>query len=253
MAVAAMCVLISITESAQAAPRSFGSRPLAQPMRGKDVKVLQQLLTRWGLPTAVDGQFGRHTKLRVRSWERNSARRIDGRVSVADAAALRAAVERGERLPGSDVPEVLADDFTTTSAPTELATIGADGLAVAPASAPPEVQAIIAAGNEIHDKPYKYGGGHGRWEDSGYDCSGSLSYAFHGAGMLDVALDSTGFMSWGEPGKGQWVTTYANSGHSYMIVAGLRFDTSGRADAGSRWQTDMRSAKGYTVRHPTGL
>jgi hypothetical protein len=250
MAVAAMCVLISITESAQAAPRSFGSRPLAKPMRGKDVKVLQQLLTRWGLPTAVDGQFGRHTKLRVRSWERNSARRINGRVSVSDAAALRAAVARGERLPGSEAP---SDDFAATEAPTEQATIGPDGLAVAPASAPEEVQAIIAAGNEIHDKPYKYGGGHGRWNDTGYDCSGSMSYVFHGAGMLDEALDSTGFMSWGEPGKGQWVTTYANSGHSYMIVAGLRFDTSGRADDGSRWHTDMRSAKGYTVRHPEGL
>ena len=80
-----------------------------------------------------------------------------------------------------------------------------------------------------------------------------MSYAFHGAGMLDEALDSTGFMSWGDAGKGTWVTTYANAGHSYMVVAGLRFDTSGRADAGSRWHTDMRSAKGYTVRHPTGL
>lgn len=244
-----MCALISIAETAQAAPRSFGSRPLAKPMRGPDVKVLQQLLTRWGLPTEIDGQFGSHTKLRVRSWERNSARRIDGRVSRADAAALRAAVERGERLPGSEEET----DVTTQAAPTEQATIGPDGLAIAPASAPAEVQAIIAAGNEIHDKPYKYGGGHGRWNDTGYDCSGSMSYVFHAAGMLDEALDSTGFMSWGEPGKGQWVTTYANSGHSYMIVAGLRFDTSGRADAGSRWHTDMRSAKGYTVRHPAGL
>jgi peptidoglycan hydrolase-like protein with peptidoglycan-binding domain len=249
MAVVAMCALISIAETAQAAPRSFGSRPLAKPMRGPDVKILQQLLTRWGLPTEIDGQFGSHTKLRVRSWERNSDRRIDGRVSRADAAALRAAVERGERLPGSEDES----DSTTQAAPTEQATIGPDGLAIAPASAPAEVQAIIAAGNEIHDKPYKYGGGHGRWNDTGYDCSGSMSYVFHAAGMLDEALDSTGFMSWGEPGKGQWVTTYANSGHSYMIVAGLRFDTSGRADAGSRWQTDMRSARGYTVRHPAGL
>jgi hypothetical protein len=139
------------------------------------------------------------------------------------------------------------------AAPTEEATIGPDGLAVAPASAPPEVQAIIEYGNRIHAKPYKYGGGHGKWRDTGYDCSGSMSYAFHGAGMLDTALDSTGFMRWGEPGKGEWVTTYANAGHSYMVVAGLRFDTSGRAADNSRWHTDMRSAKGYTVRHPTGL
>jgi peptidoglycan hydrolase-like protein with peptidoglycan-binding domain len=248
MAVVAMCALISIAETAQAAPRSFGSRPLAKPMRGPDVKILQQLLTRWGLPTEIDGQFGSHTKLRVRSWERNSGRRIDGRVSRSDAATLRAAVERGERLPGSE-----DSDFTTQLAPTEQATIGPDGLAIAPATAPAEVQAIIAAGNEIHDKPYKLGGGHGRWNDTGYDCSGSMSYVFHGAGMLDEALDSTGFMSWGEPRKGQWVTTYANPSHSYMIVAGLRFDTSGRADAGSRWHTNMRSAKGYTVRHPEGL
>jgi hypothetical protein len=249
MAVAAVCALTSIAETAQAAPRSFGSRPLAKPMRGPDVKFLQQLLTRWGLPTEIDGQFGSHTKLRVRSWERNSGRSIDGRVSRADAAALRAAVARGETLPGAE-PE---PDLTTQTAPTEKATIGPDGLAVAPASAPAEVQAIIAAGNEIHDKPYKYGGGHGRWNDTGYDCSGSMSYAFHGAGLLDEALDSTGFMSWGEAGKGQWVTVYAKGSHAYMVIAGIRFDTSGRTTQNTRWQADMRSGAGYTVRHPEGL
>ena len=200
----------------------------------------------------MDGTVGRHTKLRVRSWERNSGRRINGRVSRADAIALKTAVDRGERLPGSEPePEPFGD--TPVAAPGEEATIGPDGLAIAPASAPEQVKAIVAAANEIHDMPYKYGGGHGRWKDSGYDCSGSMSYAFHGAGMLDEALDSTGFESWGDAGKGQWVTTYANSGHSFMVVAGLRFDTSGRAGAGSRWQTDMRSRKGYTVRHPPGL
>jgi cell wall-associated NlpC family hydrolase len=239
-----------IATTAQAAPKSYGSRALAKPMRGPDVRELQRLLTAWGLPTAIDGQFGRHTKLRVRSWERNSERRVNGRVSRGEAIALRNAVARGETLPGY-TPETEETDYT--AAATEEATIGPDGLAIAPASAPEAVKAIIAAGNEIHATPYKYGGGHGKWKDSGYDCSGSMSYAFHGAGMLDQALDSTGFMSWGEAGKGQWVTTYANSGHSYMVVAGLRFDTSGRAKAGSRWHTDMRSAKGYTVRHPEGL
>jgi cell wall-associated NlpC family hydrolase len=237
--------------TADAAPRSYGSRALARPMKGPDVRELQRLLTAWGLPTEIDGQFGRHTKLRVRSWERNSQHRINGRVSRSEAIALRDSVARGERLPGA-APEPTTDTDVTAQA-TEKATIGPDGLAIAPASAPAAVQAIIAAGNEIHALPYKYGGGHGKWKDSGYDCSGSMSYAFHGAGMLDQALDSTGFMSWGEAGKGQWVTTYANSGHSYMVVAGLRFDTSGRAEDGSRWHTDMRSAKGYTVRHPEGL
>jgi cell wall-associated NlpC family hydrolase len=244
-----MCVAIPINDAA-AAKRSFGSRPLARPMKGPDVRTLQRLLTAWGLPLEIDGQFGRHTTLRVRSWERNSNRRINGRVSRAEARALQQAVERGERLPGY-VPEPTAP--TTAPATGEKATIAPDGTAVAPASAPATVKAIIAAGNEIHDLPYKYGGGHGSWDDTGYDCSGSMSYALHGAGLLDRPLDSTGFMSWGKAGKGAWVTTYANSSHSYMIVAGLRFDTSGRAEDDSRWHTEMRSSSGYTVRHPSGL
>jgi cell wall-associated NlpC family hydrolase len=244
VATIAMCAAIPISEAA--AKRSFGSRPLARPMHGADVRTLQQLLTEWGVPLTADGQFGRRTARAVRTWERASARPVDGRVSGSDARALELAVERGERMPGTE----------TTTEPAvagEQATIAPDGTAIAPASAPEAVKAIIAAGNEIHDMPYKYGGGHGKWEDSGYDCSGSMSYALHGAGLLDEALDSTGFESWGEAGEGVWVTTYANSGHSYMIVAGLRFDTSGRADDNSRWHTDMRSARGYTVRHPEGL
>ena len=216
-------------------------RALQEGMRGRDVRVLQDFLTRAGLRTAVDGQYGPGTTRRVKSWERRSERPVDGRVSRPDARALRVAVE------SSVAPRV------PVAPPTGKAVVGADGLATAPADAPPQVQAIIAAGNRIATKPYKYGGGHGKWEDSGYDCSGSMSYAFHGAGMLDVALDSSGFMSWGEAGKGRWVTIYAKGSHAYMIVAGLRFDTSGRSTQGTRWQADMRSAAGYTVRHPPGL
>jgi hypothetical protein len=241
-----MCVALPVSEAT--AKRSFGSRPLERPMRGADVRTLQQLLTSWGLPTAIDGVYGRHTTLRVRSWERNSDRRINGRMSRRNQRALQRSVERGERLPGFTEPAP-----APAPAPGDVATIGPDGLAIAPASAPALVKTLIAAGNEIHDKPYKYGGGHGRWNDTGYDCSGSMSYVFHRAGLLDQALDSTGFMSWGDAGKGQWVTNYANSGHSYMVIAGLRFDTSGRAEDGSRWDTEMRSARGYTVRHPEGL
>ena len=248
MAVSAVCVALPVTEAA--AKRSFGSRPLERPMRGADVRVLQQLLTTWGLPTAADGIYGRHTARRVRSWERNSDRRINGRMSRRNQRALQSSVDRGERLPGF-VPEPTTD--AAPPAPGDTATIGPDGLAIAPASAPAIVKEMIAAGNAIHDKPYKYGGGHGRWNDSGYDCSGSMSYVFHKAGLLDQALDSTGFMSWGEAGKGTWVTNYANSGHSYMVIAGLRFDTSGRADDGSRWDAEMRSSSGYAVRHPEGL
>ncbi len=182
----------------------------------------------------------------MRTWERAAGRASTG--AWASRGARAAARGRARRARAGDAP---AD--TTVAAPGAKATIGPDGLAIAPASAPAAVKAIIAAGNGIHAKPYKYGGGHGRWNDSGYDCSGSMSYALHGAGLLDPALDSTGFMRWGEAAKGTWVTTYANAGHSYMVVAGLRFDTSGRGDDGSRWDTEMRSATGYTVRHPAGL
>jgi hypothetical protein len=261
-----LCACLVPVAEAAAAKRNFGTRALAQGSRGHDVRVLQDFLTRWGVPTSVDGLYGPVTARRVKHWETLTGRPVDGRMSLEDAAELRRAVEAGERRP--DVPAARVDPAaaggavaptepvapaTTAVAPAEVATIGPDGTAVAPASAPEIVKLLIAAGNEIHDKPYKYGGGHGRWIDTGYDCSGSMSYAFHGAGMLDEALDSTGYMSWGDPGEGQWVTTYANPGHSYMVIAGLRFDTSGRAHDGSRWDTEMRSSSGYIVRHPPGL
>ena len=111
---------------------------------------------------------------------------------------------------------------------------------------------MIAAGNRIAHKPYKYGGGHGSFSDSGYDCSGSVSYALHGGGLLGVPKDSGEFMSYGAPGKGRHITIYANPGHVYMVVHGRRFDTTG-ASGGSRWQWEQRSSAGYTVRHPPGL
>ena len=128
-----------------------------------------------------------------------------------------------------------------------------NGDAVAPRDAPGEVKAIIAAGNQIAREPYKWGGGHGAWQDDGYDCSGSVSFALAGAGLLSSPLNSTGFMSWGDEGRGKWVSIIANDGHVFMVVAGLRFDTSGRGSSGSRWQTTMRGTGGYTVVHPPGL
>jgi peptidoglycan hydrolase-like protein with peptidoglycan-binding domain len=118
---------------------------------------------------------------------------------------------------------------------------------------PRAVRFVIRAGDRIAGLPYRYGGGHRSFADSGYDCSGSVSYALHGAGLLDAPLDSSEFMSWGAPGKGRYITIYANPGHVYMVVDGRRFDTSGATASGSRWQTTMRSSRGYTVRHPPGL
>jgi cell wall-associated NlpC family hydrolase len=129
------------------------------------------------------------------------------------------------------------------------AQLNSDGTATAPANAPEAVKAVIAAANQITNTPYIWGGGHGSFESTGYDCSGSVSFALHGGGFLSSPLDSTGLMTWGEAGPGTWITVYANPGHAYMEVAGLRFDTSG---APPRWQTSPAYPAGFVVRHPTG-
>ncbi len=125
--------------------------------------------------------------------------------------------------------------------------------ALAPAGAPAEVVNAIEAANEITRKPYKWGGGHGRWRDSGYDCSGTVSYVLHAAGLLARPRDSTGLMSYGERGRGDWITVRAHGGHAYMVIAGLRFDTSGRGEDGPRWRLERASGRGYVTRHPAGL
>ena len=137
------------------------------------------------------------------------------------------------------------------------ATLLPSGLAAAPAGAPPEVQAAISAANRIVGKPYKWGGGHARVEDSGYDCSGTISYALIGAKLLKTPLNSSGFMGWGESGPGKWITVYTNPGHAYVVIAGLRLDTSAAGDPsgakGPRWRPNLRETRGYRVRHPAGF
>jgi hypothetical protein len=133
------------------------------------------------------------------------------------------------------------------------ATALGNGVALPPLEAPEEVKQIIEAGNIIARSPYKWGGGHGKWLDDGYDCSGSVSFALAAAGLLDGPLNSGALMSWGEPGRGNWVTIWTNHGHVFMEVAGIRFDTSGQRVTGSRWQNAMRSTSGFVARHPQGL
>jgi cell wall-associated NlpC family hydrolase len=159
-------------------------------------------------------------------------------------------------------PPATGGTTTTTTATTPtpaadpaaaVATLAGDGTAIAPAGAPAEVVALIAAANRIATLPYRYGGGHGSFDDKAYDCSGSVSYALHGAGLLDTTLDSTSLMTWGRSGAGEWITVYANKQHTFLVVAGLRFDTSGQKASGSRWQEMDRSTKGFVVRHPESL
>ena len=150
--------------------------------------------------------------------------------------------------------------------PGAVAQLLPDGTAAAPADAPPQVQQAIWAANLIQDMPYVYGGGHGDFDDDGYDCSGTVSYALHGAGLLDQALDSGSFMKWGEKGPGTWITVYTNPGHAYAVIAGLRLDTSAASvtrsntrkfkkalERGPRWRPTMRSARGFKARHPLGF
>ncbi|MEP6954216.1 MAG: hypothetical protein ABI950_09175 [Solirubrobacteraceae bacterium] len=140
----------------------------------------------------------------------------------------------------------------------DTAGLSRNGLAIPPPTAPNKLVAIIQAANAVARKPYVYGGGHGRFageifSDSAYDCSGSISYALAAAGLLESPVDSGTLARFGKSGPGKWVTIFANGGHAWMTVAGLRFDTSGRDRSGSRWQADGRGTAGFTVRHPPGL
>jgi hypothetical protein len=168
-----------------------------------------------------------------------------------------AAAKKGDAPTNASTGGTSPDD--PRFAPAKKAKI-VNGMAVPPRGAPPEVVAVIEAGNRIVRMPYRYGGGHGSFEDSGYDCSGSVSYALHGGNFLASPLDSSSFMRWGQAGKGKWITVYTNPGHAFMMVAGLRLDTGFRngqprgthPGSGPRWGK-ARSPKGFQARHPAGF
>jgi len=131
-----------------------------------------------------------------------------------------------------------------------------NGIAYAPAGAPEAVKAAIWAGNKLRRKPYVWGGGHGSFNDYGYDCSGTVSYALHHAGLLGSPIASSDFLRYGERGRGRWITIYARHGHTFAVIAGLRLDTTDFAyggDVGPRWHYDGRNARGFSARHPAGL
>jgi cell wall-associated NlpC family hydrolase len=157
----------------------------------------------------------------------------------------------GGTAPGTPLP---APPAPTTPAPqTAHVAVLSHGAAVAPAGAPAAVQAAIAAANHIRHKPYIWGGGHGSFDSRGYDCSGSVSYVLHAAGLLSFPEVSGALAHWGVRGEGKWITVYANAGHAFMVIAGLRFDTSGAGASGPRWRSDQRWMRGFHRRHPAGL
>jgi cell wall-associated NlpC family hydrolase len=172
-------------------------------------------------------------------------------LTVAAIAAVFAAPVMAEPPGGvsSTTPEVAEP----TAPPGKAIIVG--GRAIPPADAPPAVKKVIAAANKIRTKPYIYGGGHGRWWDRGYDCSGSVSFALHGGKFLESPLPSGSLEGWGEEGEGRWITVYANAGHAYAVIAGVRLDTSGDegGETGPRWHLDLRDNVGYVARHPAGF
>lgn len=205
--------------------RRSGSRG-GRSQRSGGVRSLQRAL---GIP--ADGVFGPQTERKVRSYQRRRGLTPDGVVGPQTRRAL--GLGSGPTL--------------------KRRKGGRSGGGVSGGNRHSLIGRMIAAGNRIARKPYRYGGGHGSFKDSGYDCSGSISYVLHAAGLLRSPLDSTGFMSYGRRGKGSRVTIYANSGHAYMVIDGRRFDTSAQRETGSRWTSTHRSSAGYVARHPAGL
>lgn len=171
-------------------------------------------------------------------------------LALTAAAALLPAMARADTPGGvaSTTPEV-----TTTGPPGKAMLV--NGRAIPPANAPAAVKKVIAAANKIRTKPYVYGGGHGRWWDSGYDCSGAVSFALRGAGLITTPMPSGSLAGWGSAGKGRWITVYANGGHAYAVIAGLRWDTAGvTSGTGPRWHKSLSAAASgpFTARHPAG-
>jgi cell wall-associated NlpC family hydrolase len=167
-------------------------------------------------------------------------------------------------LPAAAAEAALPGGLTVRKSPAELPVepgapaskaMLVGGRAIAPLNAPPAVRKVIAAANKIRSKPYVWGGGHARWWDRGYDCSGAVSFALHGGGLLSSPLPSGPMASWGAPGPGKWITVYANAGHAYAVIAGLRWDTAGNpSGTGPSWHSTLNAAANgpFTARHPVG-
>jgi hypothetical protein len=225
----------------------LGHRVLRNGLHGADVTVLQGYLTIAGFPTSVDGNFGPQTASSVAAFKQShNIVPANGVAGPSFVTALRTAISS------------YTSDVTTGTA-----TINPDGTATAPANAPPAVQSMIAAANGILNTSYCVGGGHGKWQSSCYDCSGAVSFALHGAGLLSSSEDSSDLESYGAAGPGQWVSIYSDPSHAFIVIAGIAFDTANYggpnipSGTGPRWRSNplgnLADGGHYVVRHPPGL
>ena len=227
--------------------RRRNGAPAPQPETATGATAVEWLQRALKLP--VDGEFGPETEAAVRRLQARHGLPVDGVVGPATWAVI--GVQTAATL--TPPPSALAAP-STPAASTDGAPAGDAGATSAGGGEAESVVArVIAAADEIATRPYVWGGGHGSFESEGYDCSGSVSYALHGGGLLSSPEDSTGLESYGEPGPGRYITIYANAEHAYMVIDGKRFDTVALAEDGSRWGGTGDDGGGFIERHPDGL
>ena len=225
-------------------------------LEARDQALADQILTQRNQVAAVHAALLRREIAQLAGRAHSSARlhalnsQLGALQSQAAAQARRAAAAAAAAAAGGATGN---GGGNGAGAPVSGLTTNSGGMAQPPPGAPAAVAQVMAAGNAIATLPYVWGGGHGSFQASGYDCSGSVSYALAAAGLLSSPLDSTGFESWGQPGPGQWITVYANAGHAFMVVGGWRFDTVALSSGGTRWTQTMTDTSGFVARHPAGL